>query len=471
MAVTKSFIVRNGLEVSANLLVANDTTKKVGILTGAPNYSLHVNGGIGATSVFVTGVSTFKGNIYANSTVYVGSGVTLTTSSVLAGTLTGSSYTVDGTQIVSSARELQNIASLDAITTATIENAIINAPNTFTDLYVSGISTLTNLQGTNISYSGISTLTNLQSTNSTLTTLSGTNISYSGISTFGNVKISAGIITASNAGIVTYYGDGQYIRNVTRGIGIQTAGSGGPIGYGATVLDFRGSGISTITVGSGIGTINITGGVSIAVTSVAPTSKSLGSLWYNINLAKIFIWYDELPLGIGNTAYWIDSAPFNVGTITSLTNVAFSSGTALSPSISFTGDSSTGFFRPDYGQTTIVSVGASILNINPNGIIVSGITTAIDFDSTSDISLKKDIEEIDNPLEIINALHGVKFTWKSDDKKTIGVVAQEVEKILPELVGKGNPKTVNYNGLIGVLIEAVKELSSEVEELKFKLNK
>jgi hypothetical protein len=51
------------------------------------------------------------------------------------------------------------------------------------------------------------------------------------------------------------------------------------------------------------------------------------------------------------------------------------------------------------------------------------------------------------------------------------VIAQELQKVLPQLVNEGEVKSVNYNGLIGVLIEAVKELSSEVEQLKHQLNK
>ena len=46
------------------------------------------------------------------------------------------------------------------------------------------------------------------------------------------------------------------------------------------------------------------------------------------------------------------------------------------------------------------------------------------------------------------------------------MIAQELQKVLPELVHGEDPKTVNYNGIIGVLIEAVKELSEEVKELK-----
>ena len=70
-------------------------------------------------------------------------------------------------------------------------------------------------------------------------------------------------------------------------------------------------------------------------------------------------------------------------------------------------------------------------------------------------------------------MNGVSFAWKSNDKKSVGVIAQDVQKVLPELVGtkkslEGGEETltVDYNGLIGVLIQAVKELSKQVEELK-----
>jgi len=103
-------------------------------------------------------------------------------------------------------------------------------------------------------------------------------------------------------------------------------------------------------------------------------------------------------------------------------------------------------------------------------VSISGVTTSTDFNSSSDIALKKDIIKIESPLATIEQLRGVKFTWKSNDKKSIGVIAQEIEEVLPELVSQSDIKSVNYNGLIGVLIEAVKELSVEVESLKQQIN-
>ena len=97
----------------------------------------------------------------------------------------------------------------------------------------------------------------------------------------------------------------------------------------------------------------------------------------------------------------------------------------------------------------------------------TGVTVTGDVNSTSDIDLKKDIEVVTSATEMLNQLRGVKFTWKKNDEKSVGVIAQEVETILPELVkGEEGDKSVNYSGLVGVLIEAVKELSARVEELE-----
>ena len=97
---------------------------------------------------------------------------------------------------------------------------------------------------------------------------------------------------------------------------------------------------------------------------------------------------------------------------------------------------------------------------------LTGILTAFDINSASDRFLKENIQTIENALDIVCQIRGVTFDWKSTKRPSAGVISQEVEEIFPQLVSKTDPKTVNYNGLIGVLIEAIKELKQEVEELK-----
>ena len=124
-----------------------------------------------------------------------------------------------------------------------------------------------------------------------------------------------------------------------------------------------------------------------------------------------------------------------------------------------------------YGTATIdtsVVVGSGV-TITANGINVVGVVTATDFNSASDLTLKTNIQSISNPIDKILQINGVTFNWRESNKPSVGIIAQEIEKIFPELVNGENPKTVNYNGLIGLLIEAIKEQQIEINNLKDKL--
>ena len=100
-------------------------------------------------------------------------------------------------------------------------------------------------------------------------------------------------------------------------------------------------------------------------------------------------------------------------------------------------------------------------------VIAQSTTTA------SDRRLKENIEVIPNALDKVQALNGVSFDWKKTGEKSAGVIAQEVQEVLPEAVkevipvgGGDSHLTVNYHALTSILIEAIKELKAEIEELK-----
>jgi hypothetical protein len=122
------------------------------------------------------------------------------------------------------------------------------------------------------------------------------------------------------------------------------------------------------------------------------------------------------------------------------------------------------------GSAVSISAGAldggRTVRILGENLNVLGIATAQDFDSLSDINFKENISTVHNALETVGQLRGVSFNWKESGEPSYGVIAQEMENVLPELVHGDDPKRVNYNGIIGVLIEAVKELSVEVKQLK-----
>ena len=86
----------------------------------------------------------------------------------------------------------------------------------------------------------------------------------------------------------------------------------------------------------------------------------------------------------------------------------------------------------------------------------------------SDERVKENIKTIDNSLEKVSKLRGVEFNKIGEDIKSIGVIAQEIEKVIPEVVREDDKgmKSVAYGNITGILIEAIKELKQEIEELK-----
>lgn len=121
------------------------------------------------------------------------------------------------------------------------------------------------------------------------------------------------------------------------------------------------------------------------------------------------------------------------------------------------------------GVTTLASDGDD--TSTGGALRVGGTANATKFSTTSDERLKKNIRAIDHPLELLASIEGVKFDWISDDTSDVGVIAQDIERCLPELVTEFNEtKTVNYNGLIGLLIESVKELSKDNQLMRMEID-
>jgi hypothetical protein len=99
-------------------------------------------------------------------------------------------------------------------------------------------------------------------------------------------------------------------------------------------------------------------------------------------------------------------------------------------------------------------------------LVVTGTIT-----QSSDARLKKNIATVDNVLDKIKQLHGVRYNWidPANGKDTqIGFIAQEVEKVFPELVKTDDKgmKSVAYSNMTPVLLQAIKEQQVEIEELR-----
>ena len=123
------------------------------------------------------------------------------------------------------------------------------------------------------------------------------------------------------------------------------------------------------------------------------------------------------------------------------------------------------------GGSCYISGWKAIRVYQPGNRTFSGTVTA-----NSDIKLKKNITTIENALEKTLALRGVEFDRVDTDEHSIGVIAQEVEEVLPMIVHGTDTKSVAYQNMVALLIEAVKEqngvinnLRDEIEDLKKKI--
>lgn len=152
-------------------------------------------------------------------------------------------------------------------------------------------------------------------------------------------------------------------------------------------------------------------------------------------------------LSNGSAVYWGD--------------VATSGGPTL---VANTTDANT-FYIPLSNSTTGNWTNGVVSSTKLYFIPSTGTLNATIFNSLSDVTYKTDIEKIDNGLDVLKMLEGVSFKWKDNGNKSYGVVAQEIEKILPDVVSesKDGVKSVNYMAIIGFLIEAIKELNSKIE--------
>jgi hypothetical protein len=113
-----------------------------------------------------------------------------------------------------------------------------------------------------------------------------------------------------------------------------------------------------------------------------------------------------------------------------------------------------------YKNGSNAAAGSANLTFNGTNLTCGGTVTA-----NSDEKLKTNITTIGNALEKVLNLRGVEFDYKIDGVHSIGFIAQEVEKVIPELVFGTDPKSVAYANFVAILVEAIKELNQKVDRL------
>ena len=227
MAVNKNFVVKNGLEVASNVILADATTKNVGIGSTQPEFTLEVSGGIGATDVSVTGFTTLTQDLQVG-----------TSGSVF--------YVSDSNNNVGVGTSVPN-----PIYTLDVRSPVSTGQ---TALYVYGDMRVTgdiNLDDITLDDASIQNLTVTDTLHVTgLTTFVG----FTTFSDYGFIQDGwnvAGVITATS-----FAGEGQ--------IGVGSEGSF--IGTGVTMVDFKSSNaLNTVDLSSGIATVTVQTGASIGL--------------------------------------------------------------------------------------------------------------------------------------------------------------------------------------------------------------
>ena len=271
---------------------------------------------------------------------------------------------------------------------------------------------------------------------------------------------------------------------------------------------FTSNGNSFLTVANISDSINTTSSINVASLTAVQTAYNIGNLAYaqantaygqaNAARSQANSAYGQanLAYAAANAAYNTASVSANSGTAISANglnfvntatvtvsvsagangnaNIAFTSvGGGGGGNVTITNDTTTNstlyptLSIATSGNVAAINTSSTKLTFNPS----TGTLGATIFNSLSDEKQKTNITKIVNALQTVCSVDGYEFNMLDSGKLSSGVIAQQLETIIPYLVSENEgTKSVNYDGIIGYLIEAVKELSSELNDLKGRMN-
>lgn len=287
-------------------------------------------------------------------------------------------------------------------------------------------------------------------------TIGGTPPSYGCLSIAGEIGGYAGIefsgtTNATTGGYTLMISASAAPASTISGIYGQTGTAPGWLWY------FEGSTLTAGTVPAANVSAGSFGSGNFAVTGTMSATAFSGPLTGNVT---------------GNCSGSSGSCTGNAATATSATSATSATTASVGTAVTCTSSATASAFAITFANTTtgttgnygqLIDSGAS-LTYNPS----TNVFIAPTVDASSDIRLKTNVTRIEDSGNIVDNITGVRFNWAKSGQANAGVIAQDVEAVIPELVHENGDgyKAVNYNGLIGVLIEEVKALRARVAELE-----
>ena len=403
MAVNKNFVVKNGLEVNSDLILANATDSMVGIGTSIPNQTLHVFGGIGATTLHV-GVSTFIGDISVAGVTTLASGGGIVT--------TGGDLYVAGDLSVLGDVVYDEVTgrNLNITGVGTILNVVVGS-----GLSVTGISTLTGPVGmeTGLTVAGVTTLASAGGITTTggdlyvggdlfvldditYDEVTGRNLNITGVATIAQ----ANITTVNVSSASTFVGVSTF-TNVWVGGGMTVAGNldvTGDITYDeVSGRNLNITGVGTITR---LNTTNLVGTIStitrLNTTDVVSTAGTItqGTITRLTNTDQV------------STSSTITSLVATAGTITTL-------------------NSTTGTITY-LTSTNLTGTIGTITRLNATDAVVSGVLTATSFVGAAQVGVSSEGTYLGTGASVINFASSTGTAWTVEPAGTSGIATVTV---------------------------------------------
>jgi predicted acyltransferase (DUF342 family) len=447
------------VQKNSNVLVPG--TGRLGIGTQFPNYSLHIHSPLLNTErrIQLTDATTGRG-VSDGFQIYKDTGLNawinnFETGSLILGTNGLQRFTIDANGNITATGSIN--ASGNITTSGTVTSGAINASG-------------------NITTSGTMTAGSISATG---------NITTSGTVTSGTINASGNITTSGRISATAFGSQNGYEFKSSIDSTIFSIGNTGIVTLYSSITPTAG----TMFVNGGIEAFSLRAGLSVIAGDIVASGK------VNINGSGTkanpsLFWANDTGSGFYRPSDNVIGVSINGAQVASWTSggvYIYNNGTNNRPSLSWPNandeDVDSGFYHPGDGAIAVSINGTERARWTTGGQEVVGtlsvagnITATGNVTAYSDKRIKTNILPLTQALSTVNAMRGVYFNLNADPggKRNVGVIAQEIEEVFPEVVhtdsSEDQKKSVAYGNITAILIEAVKELTAKVESLEKKLS-